>query len=230
MEIARTHIPYYGIFIILGIILGFLYIYKSLIKDGYKDKNIRLYFLLYITISFVFGKIFTLVTDKNSTSFITAGLSSYGGLIGVILGAFIFESILSTDKKLIKYSIISLPLVYGVSKLGCFMAGCCFGIPYNGFLSVKYIDGININLFPVQLVEATTFILLFIIINKYNNNKNIIYITIILSALLKFSLDFLRYEHISKTITTNQIVSLTIILITIILYLYNFLTKRKKMI
>ena len=133
MEIARTHIPYYGIFIILGIILGFLYIYKSLIKDGYKDKNIRLYFLLYITISFVFGKIFTLVTDKNSTSFITAGLSSYGGLIGVILGAFIFESILSTDKKLIKYSIISLPLVYGVSKLGCFMAGCCFGIPYNGF-------------------------------------------------------------------------------------------------
>ena len=61
MEIARTHIPYYGIFIILGIILGFLYIYKSLIKDGYKDKNIRLYFLLYITSSFVFGKILELI-------------------------------------------------------------------------------------------------------------------------------------------------------------------------
>lgn len=217
MEITRTHIPFYGIFIVLGILLGFIYIYKSLLKDGYKDKNIRLYILLYIAFSFVFGKIFTLITDNNTKSFLTAGLSSYGGLIGVILGAFIFEQILNTDKKIIKYSIISLPLVYGVSKIGCFMAGCCYGIPYNGFLSVIYPEGLNISLFPVQLLESITFILLFIILNKYKNSKNIIYITIILSAILKFILDFLRYEHITKTITTNQIVSIIIILITILI-------------
>ena len=217
MEITRTHIPFYGIFIVLGILLGFIYIYKSLLKDGYKDKNIRLYILLYIAFSFVFSKIFTLITDNNTKSFLTAGLSSYGGLIGVILGAFIFEQILNTDKKIIKYSIISLPLVYGVSKIGCFMAGCCYGIPYNGFLSVIYPEGLNISLFPVQLLESITFILLFIILNKYKNSKNIIYITIILSAILKFILDFLRYEHITKTITTNQIVSIIIILITILI-------------
>ena len=228
MEIAKSHIPYYGIFIVLGILLGFIYIYISLLKDGYKDKNIRLYILLYIAFSFVFGKFYTLLTDKNTTSFLTAGLSSYGGLIGVILGAFIFEQILKTNNKIIKYSIISLPLVYGVSKLGCFMAGCCYGIPYNGLLSVKYPNGLNIYLFPVQLVEAITFIILFLILNKYKNNKNIIYITIILSTILKFSLDFLRYEHITKIITTNQIVSIIIILITIIIYLYNIFKNKKE--
>ena len=230
MEITRSHIPFYGIFIVLGVFLGFIYIYRSLIKDGYKDKNIRLYILLYIAFSFVFGKIFTLVTDSNTKSFLTAGLSSYGGLIGVILGAFIFEQILNTNNKIIKYSIISLPLVYGVSKLGCFMAGCCHGIPYNGLLSVKYPEGLNINLFPVQLLETITFILLFIILNKYKNSKNIIYITIILSALLKFILDFLRYEHITKIITTNQIVSIIIIFITILIYIFNIFKNKKKMV
>ena len=37
-----------------------------------------------------------------------------------------------------------------------------------------------------------------------------------ISTILKFSLDFLRYDHINKAITTNQIFSIGIFVVLII--------------
>ena len=81
-------------------------------------------------------------------------------------------------------------------------------------------NGLNIKLFPIQIVETITFLIIFFILHKLRNNKYIIYITIIICALSKFLLDFLRYEHIKKVISTNQIFSLILISITIILLIY----------
>ena len=101
MIIPVINFPIYGIIVVLSIIIGMIYVYCSLKKEGYK-KNILLYFLMYISFSFVLGKIFTIVTSSENISFIDAGLSSYGGVIGVILAAFIFEKILPTNKNVIK--------------------------------------------------------------------------------------------------------------------------------
>ena len=54
------------------------------------------------------------------------------------------------------------------------------------------------------------------ICNKFKNKKNILLITICSCAISKFSLDFLRYEHINRLITFNQIFSIIIILIILI--------------
>ena len=199
--------------------IGLLYVYRMLKKDGIKDKNIYLYILLYGTFAISFGKIYTIVTTGFKYNMINAGLSSYGGLIGVILASIIFELILPTNKKIMKYTMISLPLTYAIGKIGCFIAGCCYGIPYNGIFNVVYKDDLNIGQFPIQLLETIVFIIIFIVCNKLRNNKNIIYITSLIAAIAKFLLDFLRYEHINKLITINQIFSIIIIVVLIILYI-----------
>lgn len=221
MIIPKINFPFYGIIIVLSVLIGMIYVYVSLIKDNYKDKNIILYFLMYLTFAFILGKMYTLITDPNQTSFLKAGLSSYGGLVGVIVAAIIFEKILPADKKIIKYSTISLPLVYGLTKIACFIAGCCYGIPYKGIISVTYPDGLNIPLFPIQLVETISFLIIFIICHKLRNNKNIVYLTLILVSITKFLLDFLRYDHLNNLMTVNQIFSIMLLMVTIITFIFN---------
>ena len=221
MTIGTFTINYYGISLVLSILSGALYIFLNIRKDGYKNiENNILFFILYFSLIVFFGKIFTIITSSKELTLLDAGFSSYGGAIGAILASIIFERIISHDKKLIKYTIISLPLTYSIGKIGCFLGGCCYGIPYNGILSVTYTNGLNIPLFPIQLLESIVFLIIFIILNKLKNNKNIIYITIIISALSKFLLDFLRYDHLTKTITVNQIFSIILIFIILIILLF----------
>ena len=217
MVISKINFPIYGIIVILSVFIGMTYIYLSLKKNGYNDKNILLYFILYLAFAFIFGKLYTMFTNEKSLSFIEAGLSSYGGLIGVVFASIIFEKILPTDKQIIKYSVLSLPLVYGLSKIACAVVGCCYGIPYNGFLSVTYKSGLNIPLFPIQMLEVIVFLIIFILSHRLRNNKNIVYIVILLCTLLKFLLDFLRYDHVTKLITVNQAFSILLFTITIII-------------
>ena len=134
--------------------------------------------------------------------------------MGMVLSSIIFEKTLFLKGYLLKYQVISLPLIYGISKIACFLSGCCYGIPAN-IISVTYIDTLNIPLFPIQLLEAIIFIIIFVICNKLKNEKNIIPITILISAFFKFSLDFLRYNHLEKLITINQIISIIIVLISL---------------
>ena len=156
-------------------------------------------------------------------SFSKIGLSSYGGAIGLLISSVIFEKMCPSNKTFIKGAIISLPLIYSISKLACFFAGCCFGLPYDGMFSVTYSSGLNIPLIPVQLIETIIFMIIFVICVLLQNNRKIAGITIVLSAMAKFLLDFLRYNHLEEKISLNQIISIVFIIIGIYLII-----KRRK--
>ena len=83
--------------------------FYNLKKDGYKNKQLLLFFAMYSMFAIVFGKMYTVLMYGRG-NIITAGLSSYGGLFGVVIASIIFERIISTDKSVIKYTILSLPL------------------------------------------------------------------------------------------------------------------------
>ena len=201
-----------------------LYIYLNLKKDGYKNKQILLYFIMYIAFAFICGKMYT-VLAYGENDILSAGLSAYGGLIGVVIGSIVFERILPTDGKIIEYTILSLPLVYGLTKIACFIVGCCGGIPYDGIFRIKYVDVLNIWQFPIQIAETIIFLLIFIVCHFLKKNNNINYIVMILVSTFKFLLDILRYDHINTLITRNQMFSIILLFITIITYIIN---KNKK--
>ena len=210
MQIGKINAPIYGICILLSLIATTIYLVINLNKNKENKEHI-LYFVLLVFVYSFFGSLILSKITKDD------GLSSYAGAVSVIIAAFIYSKIIKDKKGLyLKYSIISLPFTYSIAKIGCFFAGCCYGIPYNGILSVTYTNGLNIPLVPVQLIETILFFILFLILNKYKNNKYIIEIVFITCGLLKFILDFLRYNHTYEIISKNQIISIFFIIIGII--------------
>ena len=104
----------------------------------------------------------------------------YGGLIGAIAFMFLAKAIHKIDIiKYIREFIFAFPLAHGFGRIGCFLAGCCYGVPYHGHFSVVFPEGslapAGIELFPVQIFEA---IFLFVIFG------------ILLFAKLKFSFKY----------------------------------------
>ena len=154
------------------------------------------------------------------------GLTSYGA----IFGAFLFIALFCWQfKKSIKETLFiftpSIPLMYSIGKLGCFLTGCCYGIKYNGPFKVMYKYSHeapnNIYLFPVQLLESIVFLIIFIYLiiqcKKNHFNLSTLGISFITCGSAKYLLDFLRMSH-TNFISFNQIISALFIIIGIAVY------------
>ena len=218
MLISKLNFPVYGIIIIISIIIGMVYIYYNLRNDICKNRLILLYFIMYVAFAIIFGKVYTILA-YGENNILDAGLSAYGGLLGVVIASIIFEKILYIDGRVVKYTILSLPLIYGLTKIACSIVGCCGGILYDGVFKIKYVDVLNLWQFPIQIVEVISFLLIFVICQFSNKNKNINYIVLILVSVVKFLLDFLRHDHMRVLITSNQIFSIILLVVTIVKYI-----------
>ncbi len=108
----------------------------------------------------------------------------------------------------------AMPLMYGIAKIGCFTAGCCRGICYDGIFCVRYTGKLtgDICVFPVQLSEAAVFIAIYIagmaLLKKHDVHS--VHKVIIMSAAAKFALEFLRNSHSHSTLSIEQTVCLIV--------------------
>ncbi|WP_407428920.1 prolipoprotein diacylglyceryl transferase [Treponema sp.] len=255
--IFSTPIPMYGLCIAFGILLA-SFISKLIIKNENKSFDDFIIFAVilfgmgflgakffYIFITFPISEIpqqlLYLITDKEKSS---VGFIFYGGIIFGFLGLFIAKRI--TRKPIMDYLPIFaciLPIIHSFGRIGCFCAGCCYGIPYNGFCAVHYHNPIStvqseIGIFPVQLLEAIILFLLgiFFITIKFkkksslNDDIFIIFSYLISYSVLRFFVEFLRGD-IERgkygLFSTSQIISLCIMIVSIIFLLIFKLKKIK---
>ena len=221
MIINPIEFPIYKIMIVISVFTGILYIFLSLKNKNISNNKLLIFYFLFFLFAILTGKLYTFIIFKGTITFFKCGLTAYGGLIGVVVAAIIYEKIFPQKGIIIKHTIISLPLIYSFTKIGCFFHGCCYGIPYKGPLSITYPHVMNKSLFPIQLLEIIVFFIIFLFCNTNENKKNISYVTILLIALFKFLLDFLRYNHLKEFISSNQIFSIILCIITIFIYCIN---------
>lgn len=213
INMPEFKIPFYGILLLSSFLISFIMDTIILKKKGVKFERIGLSFLLILLMSLMGGVMFHLICDHEF------GLSSYGGAIGLILAVIIYGLIDPDNfKEMYKVYLINIPFIYSLGKVGCFIGGCCYGIPYSGFLSVQY-NSVDHSVLPVQLIEAFVFMIIFIIcLIRYLKNKkyNTSYI-LILCGLAKLILEYFRDSNIGKVIFPNQIVSIIFIIVGIYL-------------
>ena len=230
--------PFYGVMIFIAIVANIIVTNILSCKYNYsifEYINLVLYEMIGIIVGAKFFTYFTQYNNYNEFNIFSIGMSSYGAIIGAIIMIFIFSFIYNKSLKELLYIIIPpIPLLYGIGKIGCFLAGCCRGFVYNGFGSVtyKYVPNADtLSYFPVQLVEAITFILFFmyliIIIRKNKFNNLYIGKTFVICGLFKFLLDFFRISHSGKVLSINQVFSLVFILIGLIIIIVQRKTKIK---
>ena len=231
----NTEIPLYTVCMFSSLVLNVIVTLSVYKKYAYKKYSF-LKLMIYENIGFILGaKAFSYITAGDfSKSFIYSGMSSYGGLIGSFLMIVLFKFIHKLNfKDLVSVIIPSIPLVYSVCKVGCFLVGCCGGFVYDGFGAIiyeysPYADS-NLSYFPVQILESFFFMLIFLytvyLIKKDKYSYKHIYFLLIMCCGTKFLLDYFRIEHNGLHLSINQIVSLVIILFVSIVFIIN----KKKM-
>ena len=142
-------------------------------------------------------------------------------------------------KKKLQYNIfadiatIIIPLFHFFGRIGCFLVGCCFGVESHiGFtFENSPLEVANhVHRFPIQLVEATYNLCLFIILyNLLKRSKlkgKLLGLYLILYPVGRFIFEFFRgdeYRGFLFGLSTSQIIS--IILLFIGIYI---LTKKEK--
>lgn len=221
MVINFENIPIYSIFFLLSLVTTCVFTI-CLGKIQKVEKNTIICFLTYELIGVILGaKILNMIQTQNYKSIYYAGFSSYGGVIGGIIFIIIFSKIYKISlKKLLLIFIPILPLMYAVSKLGCFFSGCCYGVEYSGIMNIIYESAtdapLNTKLFPVQLVESLInfgiFVYIFCIYKKYIENISIIGKVFILCGFSKLALENYRASW-DGTFSSSQIISLIFIII-----------------
>lgn len=209
----------YKIFLLLAIAAGTAVIIRLCVKRGIALRKSLLLAAMIPPMCISCAAAFAFVTSGGRI----IGFASIGAAAGVYVSALLISLIWQSPGErtiLLQNCTFALPLMYGIAKIGCFTAGCCHGIAYNGLLCVRYTGKRigDICVFPVQLLEAAVFIAIFIagmVFLKKHDIHSVEKVTI-LSAAAKFTLEYLRKSHSHRALSIEQAVCLLATIVCLI--------------
>lgn len=252
-------IPTYSIMIILGLTLSNVIALKIIRKHKLNSDNFilletyclscgmfgaKLLYLFIIRNSIDWSQIFNWSYSKN---LLQGGFVFYGGLIGGLAGIFIASYLHKIDAKTyITKLIFCVPLAHCFGRIGCYLSGCCYGMPYSGLFYVEYHNIpytlCNVKLFPIQLVEAVILFLLailyFYLVYYNKKSTSLMPITYFITyAIIRFILEFYRFDAQRGSFgafSTSQWISLIILISSLLIITFrksfkNFYTMQTKM-
>ncbi len=210
-NIFGLQIPLYGIMSALAYAAGIFYCLKrrqllALSKDEMAD------FLFYIIFGALLGgKLLYIVFNFDSfaaSSFIDKiryGFVFFGGFLGALgFGALYAKRRQISFLKAADFFCAPLALGHAVGRVGCFLAGCCYGKVSHSFFAVKFTSPECLvpqhlhgaGLYPTQLMESALNLLLFFILLFFYNRKHkdgdIFALYIIGYGLIRFFVEFFR--------------------------------------
>lgn len=196
-------IKWYSIAYILGIVLGWIYCKKKLIKDK-KILNLFDDLIAYIIFGIIIGGRLGYVLIYNLKYYLeniseifmiwNGGMSFHGGLIGVTIATLLF----SKKHKINTYiflDLISLTAPIGIffGRIANFINSELYGKETDVFWSVKFLAIDNISRHPSQIYEAILEgVILFILLN-YIVKKNIFSKAGVISSLFLIFYSIFRF-------------------------------------
>ena len=236
LEFFGHKVASYGFFIALGgIIVNLIAVYifskrKMDINDFTIIESIGLLgaFIgakaLYLFVSFKDIEWSRITNLSYLAQLMQTGFVFYGGFIGGIIAAIIASKANKIDFRSYADEVIFLvPLAHAFGRVGCFMAGCCYGMPYDGPFSVVFPENSfaihGVKLFPVQLFEAAGLVitcLLLLLLKKLLSKRFQVEFYLILYGVLRLITERYRYDAARGSlfgISTSQWISIFMIII-----------------
>lgn len=166
-ELGGITVYSYGFMIALGVIGAVTYLFFQGRKDvGLTFDQANSLFLIIFIAAFLGGKVFLFF--ENASSYAQHPGKLLAGRGFVFYGSFLFavpamlwffrKHKLNTYKMLDVMAVVTC-IVHMFGRMGCFLAGCCYGKPTEGPLGVIFTDAacqapLHHPLVPTQLLEA----------------------------------------------------------------------------
>lgn len=228
----------YGLMIAIGIYMAYIVSDYRAKKKGLDPDHVfglAVYGVLTGLISakllYYITTIDQIITNPKLLLDISNGFVVYGGIIGGILGGYIYCR--KYQLNFLKYIDLILPavaLAQGFGRIGCFMAGCCYGREAHGDFAIIFHNSAyapnNIPLLPTQLMSSAFnffhFALLLWLSGKLKQDGQVGAMYLIIYSLGRFVIEFYRGDLIRGTVgmlTTSQFISLFVAAAGVILML-----------
>lgn len=162
---------------------------------------------------------------------ISNGFVVYGGIIGGVLTGYIYCKIKKIDfMEYFDLTAPSIALAQGFGRIGCFLAGCCYGKETNWSLGIVFKDSLyapnGVRLIPTQFFSSVGDFLISIVLLLYAKRKKdkgeIAGLYLILYSVGRFFIETLRNDPRGYigSLSTSQIIAIFTLIIG--LYFYNF--------
>ncbi|OGG05480.1 MAG: prolipoprotein diacylglyceryl transferase [Candidatus Glassbacteria bacterium RIFCSPLOWO2_12_FULL_58_11] len=232
LRLGPLEIKSYGVMLAISFLLGYLVAQKRAARNGI-DVTVLLDLCFYILISAIAGsRAFYVVTHweeysahpLSALSIWEGGLSMMGG---VLLGLAV--SWLFLKKKGVSFTRMadtlapSIALGVGLTRIGCFLYGCCYGLPSDVSWAIHFppnsAAGSHFHeaIHPTQLYSSAYGFIIFLVlllIEKMRPPSGVVFASLLLLyAAARFTIDFYRYYepeqiivHSPVALTNNQVI------------------------
>ncbi len=233
----------YGLFLALAFLLG-LRVATHYGKRENLEPSVITDLVVYIFVSALVGaKLLLIIVDFDYYRVDWGRLLSIYQVGGVFYGGFIaafIVSLLFMRKRQLNFwqtaDVLCMGIAFGqiLGRLGCFLAGCCWGRPAPGFpLAVTFTrpeaaeqvgTPLHVPLHASQLYEALPMIFVFLILAlSYNRRKfsgQQLSLYLLLYSILRFNVEFFRGDPRGfwGFVSTSQIISLAAFAGALVIY------------
>lgn len=228
----------YGTMIAIGIISAFVLLHFRAPKRGYDEDSLLNMTILAIILGVIGGKLVFIITvlgdvvSNPSLIFknISNGFVFYGAVAAGILGVFIY----CRRKKwnLLRTLDLAAPcvsLAQGFGRIGCFLAGCCYGKPTTLPIGVKFLSSSlgpsDTYVLPTEIFSSIFDFLLTIFLlwfdKKERKDGRVFSMYIMLYAVGRFIIEIFRGDPRGNVgfLSTSQFIA--IIALVFGLFVYN---------
>lgn len=241
-HIGKITIHGYGTMIAIGVLAAIAVAILRCKKKDINPEPVLDLVLIGLIGGFAGGKLLFIIVEilsdgwsnfiRNPKAYLGgSGFVVYGGIICAVIIGVIYFKIKKTDF-LTYWDMImpSVSIAQGFGRIGCFLAGCCYGAVTDSPIGVVFPSGslapAGVKLWPTQLMmSAGNFIIAGILIlasTKLKKRGQIGSLYLILYAIGRFGIEFLRNDHRGAVgvFSTSQFISLFIVVIGIGLFIW----------
>ncbi len=227
----------YGLMIAVGVILAVILAVLRSPKRGLDENLIYGIGLAALLSGFLGAKLLYCLINldsflKNPWEFLSgSGFVVYGGIVGGVLAAMLYCR--AQKVSFLKYFDLLAPsvaLAQGFGRIGCFLAGCCYGRETNAWYGVTFPAGgiapSGVQLIPTQLFSSagdfaiTLALLCYARKNRPDGKVGALYL--ILYSVGRFFIEFLRNDYRGSVafLSTSQFIALFILVVGIALFFF----------
>lgn len=233
LSIGPVTIHGYGLMIGLGVMAALLLGDYRAKKFGLNGDHIYGMTFSAVILGFLAARILFIITEwegflQNPMQYLSgAGFVVYGGIIGGALTIYGFCKIKKIDMlSYLDLMIPSVALAQGFGRVGCFLAGCCYGKETDSWLGVVFTNSDfapnGVKVLPTQLFMAGGDVLLMAVLLWYAAKRPLRGRTsamyLILYSIGRFAVEFLRNDDRGTVgmLSTSQFIAIFTLMVGLV--------------
>lgn len=237
-SIGKFTVHSYGVMIAIGVILCIVMGMKRAKGKGLRSEAVLDLGILCVLTGFLGAKLlFVLISFRefleDPLSVLgSSGFVVYGGIIVGVIAAFLYCHI----KKISFFAYFdllapSVSIAQAFGRLGCFLAGCCYGKPTDSAFGIVFPEGsfapAGVRLIPTQLISSAgdfaIMIILLLFSRKSEKTGDMGALYLLLYGIGRFLVEMLRTNEQGGFLglTTAQLISIVFMIVSILLFVRN---------